>query len=137
MCSCDGGPGAESTGLSIGPLSFETFNRDDPMENGGLNAKGIFMRLAGSLVLVYATFNPEGFSFFDWAVKPLFQGDLAVARAQAPLKVLVALFLIGLWTFFLRTTRRSIGWVGGLLVLAIAAVIVWLLIDWHLLRPSS
>src|SRR5262249_13374104 len=63
--------------------------------------------------------------------------DLAAARAQAPLKVLVALVLIGLWTFFLRTTRRSIGWVGGLLVLAIAAVIVWLLIDWHLLRPSS
>jgi hypothetical protein len=107
------------------------------MENGGLNAKGIFMRFGFSLVLVYATFNPEGLSFFDWAVKPLFQGDLALARAQAPLKVLVALVLIGLWTFFLRTTRRSIGWVGGLLVLGIAAVIGWLLIDWHLVRPSS
>jgi hypothetical protein len=70
------------------------------MENGGLNAKGIFMRLAFSLALVYATFNPEGLSFFDWAVRPLFQGDLTAARAQAPLKVLVALLLIGLWTFF-------------------------------------
>ena len=107
------------------------------MENDGLNAKGIFIRLAFSLILVYATFNPEGLSFFDWAVRPLFQGDMVAARVQAPLKILVGLILIGLWTFFLRTTRRSIGWKGGLLVLAIAAVLVWLLIDWHLLKPSS
>src|SRR5215471_11960148 len=107
------------------------------METEGVGAKGILVRFLVSLVLVYATFNPEGYSFFDWAVRPLWGGELAAAGQQVPLKLLAALLLIGTWCFFLRTTKRSIGWRGALLVLAIAAVFIWLLVDWHLLQPTS
>jgi hypothetical protein len=107
------------------------------MQNDGLGGKGILVRLLVSLVLVYATFNPEGYSFFDWAVKPLVQGRFAAAQSQVPLKLLVGLLLVGLWVFFLKTTRRSIGWKGGLLILAIVGTLVWLLIDWNVVRPTS
>ncbi len=107
------------------------------MEAEGVGGKGILVRFLISLILVYATFNPEGYSFFDWVIKPLAQGDMALAQHQLPLKLLAALLLVGIWAFFLQTTRRSIGWKGGLLVLAIAGVLIWLLMDWHVLRPTS
>ena len=107
------------------------------MEADGIAGKGILIRLVVSLILVYATFNPEGYSFFDWAVRPLIQGNMAAAGTQVPLKLLAGLVLVGLWAFFIQTTRRSLGWKGGLLILAIAGVLIWLLIDWHVLKPTS
>jgi hypothetical protein len=107
------------------------------METDGVRARGILLRFVSSLILVYGTFNPEGFSFFDWALEPLFEGQLTVARQDLPLKILVGLALIGIWAFFLKTTRRSIGLKGAFLMLAIMGVLVWLLIDWHVFRPAS
>jgi hypothetical protein len=107
------------------------------MQAERVGGKGILARFLVSLVLVYATFNPEGYSFFDWAIEPLVRGELAAAERQVPLKLLTGLLLLGLWVFFLKTTRRSIGVKGGLLVLAIVGVLIWLLIDWNVLRPGS
>jgi len=107
------------------------------MQADGVGGRGILVRLLVSLVLVYATFNPEGYSFFDWAIKPLVEGQLADAQRQVPLKILVGLLLVGLWAFFLKTTRRSLGVKGGLLALAIFGVLIWLLVDWHVFKPTS
>lgn len=59
------------------------------------------------------------------------------ARPQLPVKLLVGLVLAGGWVFFVQATRRSIGWKGAALVLAILAALVWALIDWRLLDPAS
>lgn len=107
------------------------------MQREGISARGFLGRLLVSLVLVYGTFNPEGFSFFHWAVSPLLAGHAEAARANAPVKLLAALLLVGIWVFFVQTTRRSIGWKGALLVLAILATLVWALVDWKLLNPGS
>jgi Family of unknown function (DUF6524) len=107
------------------------------MQTEGVGLKGVLARLVGSLVLVYGTFNPEGYSFFHWALKPLADGQLDVARQAVPIKLLVGLLLTGVWVFFIQTARRSIGWKGAFLVLAIVGVLVWALIDWHLLSPTS
>ena len=107
------------------------------MQTDGVRAKGILLRFVGSLILVYGTFNPEGFSFFDWALEPLFAGQLTTARESLPLKILVGLVLVGIWVFVVKTTRRSIGVKGALLLFAIMGVLVWLLIDWNVFRPSS
>jgi len=106
------------------------------MQSDGVSAKGILGRFLAALVLVYLTFNPEGLSFFHWALVPIVK-DRAAAGQQLPLKLLAGLALIGVWVFFVQATRRSIGWKGALLILAILATLVWALIDWHVLNPTS
>jgi hypothetical protein len=107
------------------------------MQGESLSGAGLLGRLVASVVLVYGTFNPEGYSFFHWAIDPVVRGAGEAARAQLPVKVLAGLVLAGAWLFFVQTTRRSIGWKGALLVLAIIAAVVWALVDWQLLDPSS
>lgn len=107
------------------------------MQAEGLSLKGVLVRLVGSLALVYATFNPEGHSFFHWAIAPIGSSAAGAATAQLPTKLLVGLLLLAGWVVFLQTTRRSIGLKGAILVLAILATIIWALIDSNLLQPDS
>jgi hypothetical protein len=107
------------------------------MQGDRVTWKGVLARFLTSLVLVYGTFNPEGFSFFHWAIAPLARGQLDSARELLPAKLLVGLLLIGVWAFFLRSTQRSIGIKGALLILAIAATLVWALVDWNVMSPTS
>lgn len=107
------------------------------MQTDGVTGKGVLGRFVASLVLVYATFNPEGYSFFHWAINPLVKGDTATAGQAIPIKILVGLLLIGIWAFFVQSTRRSLGWKGAILMLGILGALVWALIDWHVLNPSS
>jgi hypothetical protein len=103
----------------------------------GLTGKGMLIRFLAALVLTYATFNPEGYSFFHWAVEPVVRGQGELARQNLPVKLLAGLLLTAIWAFLIRTTRRSIGLKGVLLMLAILAALVWALIDWHVLSPAS
>ena len=107
------------------------------MQSDGFSAKGFFGRLAASLVLVYGTFNPEGYSFFHWVINPVIQGDGVAARGGLPVKVLVGLVLVAVWVYFVQTARRSIGWKGAILVLGILGAMLWALIDWRVLNPQS
>ena len=107
------------------------------MQAEGLTGKGILGRFVGALALVYATFNPEGYSYFHWAINPVFRGQMEAARAQLPVKLLLGLVLVGIWVFLIQTTRRSIGWKGAFLVLAIIGTLIWALIDWHVFSPES
>lgn len=106
------------------------------MQSESVGFKGVLARFVAALVLVYGTFNPEGFSFFHWAVAPLINGD-AAGRLQLPSKVLLGLLLAAAWVFFVQTTRRAIGWKGALLILGILGAFVWALIDWQILKPGS
>ena len=105
------------------------------MQTEKVGGKGVLIRFIAALVLVYGTFNPEGFSYFHWAINPIVSGG--AAAQHAPLKVLTGLLLLGAWIFFVQTTRRSIGWKGALLVVAILAAVVWALIFYRLLSASS
>lgn len=107
------------------------------MEGEGVSWKGVLGRFVAALVLVYGTFNPEGYSFFHWAVNPLIRGQMDIVRQQVPVKLLVGLLLVAVWVFLLQATRRSIGWMGAILMLGILGALVWALIDWHVLNPTS
>lgn len=96
---------------------------------------GVIVRILTSLLLVYATYNPEGISFFHWAILPLIQGE-GIGSVR-PLKVVAGILLLIGWLVFLQATRRSLGMLGSLLVLALGAALIWLLIDWHVLSPRS
>ncbi len=107
------------------------------MQSESISATGILGRFLAALVLVYGTFNPEGYSFFHWALKPVIDGPGAAVREALPLKLLVGLLLAGLWVFLLQVTRRAIGVKGALLVAAILGALVWALIDWRILQAGS
>jgi len=114
------------------------------MAKGGLTGRGLALRFLGALALVYATFNPTGYSFYHWALQPLFKrgADPAASHSAtrggpAALKVLIGLLLFTAWLVFLQATKRSIGLMGAFLAFAISASLIWLLISWHVFSAGG
>ena len=83
-------------------------------------------RLATSLVLVLATYNPTPFCYFNW-LRRGFSND-----TLGPEHFVIGIVILSGWAIFVVATRRSLG-VGGL-VLAAALIggIVWLVSDFGL-----
>lgn len=104
------------------------------MANGpGLG--GIAARLLAALVLVFATYNPEGFSFYHWAIAPLWGQNAGTGPASV--KFLAGILLLAGWGVFLNATRRSIGMGGAALVIAISGALVWILLDFGVVSAGS
>lgn len=78
------------------------------------------IRLAFALVLVFATYNPSGWSYYHW-VSGYSQFDVYVALGGVVL-------LIG-WAIFLRATSRSLGFIGTVLAVSFFGLVIWLVID--------
>jgi hypothetical protein len=101
----------------------------------GPSAGGIAGRVIAALVLVFATYNPEGKSFYHWAIAPLIDGSTTAGPLSV--KFLAGLGLSAAWVVFLSATRRSLGIGGALLVLAIAGGLVWMLMDFGVVSAHS
>lgn len=82
---------------------------------------GIALRFGFALLVVFVTYNPEGYSYYEWGIKNFFPLD--------PLKVIAGILLIIGWVIFVRATLRSLGNVGLILVASLCGSILWLLID--------
>ncbi|HTO73885.1 MAG TPA: DUF6524 family protein [Gemmatimonadales bacterium] len=106
------------------------------MAQEALSWGGLGLRFGGALLLVHATFNPEGYSYYHWALAPVFSATGGLSTFTA-VKFLAGVILAGGWLIYLQATRRSLGVAGSLLVLALAGGIIWLLIDWHVVNPTS
>jgi hypothetical protein len=94
---------------------------------------GVLVRLLASLVLVFLTWNAEGWSYYHWAIQPLLEG----AGNFSAIKFLAGALLVAAWVVFLQATRRSIGLMGAVLVAAIAGGVIWLLISSGLVTANS
>jgi hypothetical protein len=86
-------------------------------------------RLVGALLLVGATYNPEGVSYYHWAVER--------PSVFGPAHAVVGILLLSGWVMYLRATRRSLGLVGLTLVLGFCASLVWLFTSWGWLSPEN
>ena len=80
------------------------------------------MRFLFSAILVFSTYNPEGFSYFDW-VKNVFP---SVTIEQA----FVGVVLIIGWVIYLRATLRSLGMIGLILAFAFFGLLIGMLFKW-------
>jgi hypothetical protein len=96
---------------------------------GGVSFSGALVRIALALVLVYATFNPTGYSLFHWIT--------AAPVAVTPGKVLALIALAIGWLICLRTAFIAMGRLGLALGVALFAVLVWFLIDHDLVSLSG
>ena len=106
------------------------------MARAGVSPAGLLFRMLGALVLVYATFNPTGHSYFHWVVAPLI-GRGAPTGGSSALKFLVGVLLVIGWVVVLQATRRSIGLTGAFLALALCGGLIWLLIEQHVVSPTG
>jgi hypothetical protein len=106
------------------------------MARASVGAAGLLLRVIGALVLVYATFNPTGRSYFHWALGPLI-GVGAPSGGSTALKFLVGIVLLIGWVVVLQATRRSIGIAGALLALALCGGLIWLLVEQQVVSPTG
>jgi Na+/melibiose symporter-like transporter len=80
---------------------------------------GLLMRLMFSTVLVLATWNPTGTSFFHWL--------LDHEAAERPYLALAGVTLLILWVIYVQATFRSIGVLGVVLLGAFLGALLWVL----------
>lgn len=90
---------------------------------------GIGARFLFALVLVFATYNPSGYSYFHWAIKNL--PDYSV------LKLFAGVVLLIVWVMFIRATLRSLGPIGVTLAVAFFGTLLWLVVDWGLIPADT
>lgn len=74
-------------------------------------------------MLVYASYNPSGISYYHWM-------SSQVSSQYAVLAIFIGVILLIGWVVFLRATFRSLGMVGLLLTAAFFGSFFWLIIDW-------
>ncbi len=77
-------------------------------------------RFAFALVVVFATYNPEGFSYYHW---------LRAGGGQAPLKAFSGVVLLIAWAFLLKAATSSLGTLGLVLAAAFFGTLLWLVLS--------
>lgn len=82
---------------------------------------GFGLRTLFALLLVFASFNPSGYSYFHW-LKDIFP-------AINPYIALCGLVLLIGWAIYIRATLRSLGPIGIALASLLLGCIVWVFID--------
>ena len=94
-------------------------------------ALGFLIRFLAALALVLITFNPSGHSAYHWIVNAVSEGNFG------PLYLLlIAALLVG-WAILWIATARSLNAFGVVLTALVLGAIVWLFIDWGLLKADS
>jgi hypothetical protein len=83
---------------------------------------GFGLRFLFSAILLFTTYNPEGYSYFHW-VKEVFP---SVSIEQA----FVGVVLIIGYVIYLRATLRSLGVIGLALAFAFFGLLVGMLFKW-------
>jgi len=94
-----------------------------------LSWAGIGTRFLFAVIVVFASYNPEGYSYYHWAVLNFLP--------LSPVKVIAGIVLLIGWVIFVRATLRSLGPIGLILVAGLCAAILWFLIDAGLTSEDS
>jgi hypothetical protein len=105
------------------------------LQRDNLSFTGLLSRFLIALLLVYGTWNPEGVSYYQWAIAPMFGGP--PTAGLLPLKFLVGIVLLGAWGVFLHATRRSLGVAGAVMAIAVTFGVIWLLVDLNVVHLAS
>jgi hypothetical protein len=106
------------------------------MYKDSFTGTSFLLRLLFALVLVYATYNPEGYSYFHWIEASLNHTETGWLGSNA-LKFVAGILLLGGWLVYLNATRDSLGWIGVGLLLAFSGGLIWLFADMGLFEPAN
>jgi len=86
-------------------------------------------RVAFAVALVLLTWNPSGWSYVDWALRD--------RSAFDAVKAFCGVLLLGGWVFCVRSAWVSLGVIGLVLVGLLLATIVWMLVQFGVVRADS
>jgi hypothetical protein len=91
------------------------------MAEKGITGVGLLFRFLAALVLVFTTYNPDGYSYYHWLSDN--------PRDALPMKLFAGVILLIGWTIYIRATLRSLGAFGLFLAFAFFATLIWLIVD--------
>ncbi len=94
--------------------------------------KNGLIRLIFAFVLVFATYNPSDYCFFQWLKNSLEQNDKVDV-----LMIFSGVILLILWVIYLRATLRSLGPIGLSLACAFFGTLLWLIVDYGLVPTDN
>ena len=86
---------------------------------------GYFLRLAFALVLVFATYNPMGYSLFHWIRS---QATADASTEKWALLVFCGIVVLIGWVIFIRATFRSLGAFGTVLAVGFFGSLIWVIL---------
>jgi hypothetical protein len=101
------------------------------MAGNQFNFGSFVIRLFFALILVFASFNPSGYSFFHWLKTALETGVFE------PLMAFSAIVLLIGWIVYIRATITSLGFAGLILAFAFFGTLLWMTIDWGIVPADS
>lgn len=79
------------------------------------------VRFVFAVIVVFVSYNPEGYSYYHWVSEDLAAFDVYKAFSGVVL-------IIG-WTILIRATLGSLGMIGLLLAGAFFGLLIWLIVD--------
>ncbi|PCI06718.1 MAG: hypothetical protein COB77_06135 [Gammaproteobacteria bacterium] len=89
--------------------------------NKGFGWNGFLLRFVFAIIVVFATYNAEGVSYYHWISESL--PEFSVIKAFLGVILLIA------WIILIRATLGSLGAIGILLAAAFFGLAIWLIID--------
>ena len=81
----------------------------------------VLIRLFFAVLLVFASYNPEGYSYYHWGLLNM--------ESNTPLKVFAGVVLLIGWVIYIRATLHSLGYVGITLAVAFFGTLTWVAVD--------
>jgi len=106
------------------------------MNRGHFSWSGFLLRFLFALALVYASYNPEGYSYFHWIQASLGHTETGLLGSDALKFVSGILLLIG-WVVYINATRNSLGVFGVILILSLSGGVIWLFAEMDLFDTHS
>ena len=82
---------------------------------------GFLVRFIFAIIITFATYNPEGVSYYHWISEAL--PEFTVIKAFVGVILLIA------WIILIRATLGSLGFIGIILAAAFFGLAIWLVID--------
>ena len=97
--------------------------------------QGILIRFVIALILVFATYNPHGYSYFGWLEE--YFNPAKEANTPLALIVFAGIVLLIIWTMYIRATLRSLGMFGLMLAFAFFGALLWLAITYDVVSVNN
>ncbi|MGV6852200.1 MAG: DUF6524 family protein [bacterium] len=98
-------------------------------KSNSLTLAGFGLRFLFALLLVFITYNPEGYSYYHWV-----STDFSTFNA---VKAFAGVILLVAWAIYIRATAHSLGMIGLILAALFFGTLIWVMIDFGLVSVGS
>lgn len=80
----------------------------------------LIARFIAALVVVFATYNPDGTSYYHWVQE---------SAGSMPIKAFAGIVLLIAWIFLLKSAQSSLGMLGVVLAAAFFGTLLWVILS--------